>query len=471
MRLTPYVCTYTSMNECVPFCSHVACTCQVIITFKFIYLCFIFLVLTAFGSVSDMSDSDASTVDPNDSDASTVDPNDSNASTVDPDDFDATEELDTNDIQRTMNSSPDLFADYPEVTKTMSSKESKSYERSSSSTEKSKLKPVSFSKKETIVKRRSNVHELSDSGSDTDEDKSNNKLALANSAEARNKVKDANGDSIHKKAYKRDYSQAFNSNKQYKRDHSQAFDSKSTTTHSHSDKEKIDKQKFLSDFLSMSDDDLDVVSHKKVKTSSDSKDRKEFKGYDKKDKEICKDKQFKHQTNADNSTSKKTLHSEKVKHYKYETHVSTEDKVSKEFIKHYKKENEISKEKQQKLQTHPGDASRTSKTNLNGEKYKPNESEKYATKGDSVSMKRKSSSSSPHFLKKSDTVLLSTSKDKVEKGQKPVCKYGSKCYRKNPSHREEFTHPGTVQDISLNIYILILGSVHVDVPVSLHCGP
>ena len=433
------------MNECVPFCLHVAYTCQVIITFKFIYLCFNFLDLTVFGSVSDMSDSDTSTVDPNDSDASTVDPNDSDASIVDPDDFDATEELDTNDIQRAMNSSPDLFADYPEVTKTISSKESKSYDRSSSSTEKSLLKPNSFSKKETLVKRRSNVHELSDSGSDTDQDKSNNKLASANSAEVRNKVKIANGDSIHKKAYKRDYSQAFNSNKQYKRDHSQAFDSKSTTTHS--EKEKIDKQKFLSDFLSMSDDDLDVVRHKKVKTSSDSKDRKEFKGYDKKDKEICKDKQLKHQTNADNSISKKTLHSEKVKHYKSETHVMTEDKVNKEFIKHSKKEKEISKEKQHNLQTHPGDASRTSKTNLNGEKCKPSESEKYATKADSVSMKRKSSSSSPHLLKKSDTVLLSTSKGKVEKGQKPVCKYGSKCYRKNPSHREEFSHPGKVQDI------------------------
>ena len=391
-----------------------------------------------------MSDSDASTVDPNDSDASTVDPNDSDASTVDPDDFDATEELDTNDIQRAMNSSPDLFADYPEVNKTMSSKESKSYKRSSSSTEKSLLKPVSFSKKETFVKRRSNVHELSDSGSDTDEYKSNNKLASANSAEARNKVYVANGDSIHKKAYKRDYSQAFDSNKQYKRDHSQAFDSKSTTTHS--EKEKIDKQKFLSDFLSMSDDDLDVVSHKKVKTSSDSKDEKEFKGHDKKDKEICKDKQLKHQTNADNSISKKTFHSEKVKHYKSETHVTTEDKVSIEFMKHNKKEIEISIEKQHKLQIHPGDALRTSKMNLNGEKCKPSESEKYPTKSDSVSMKRKSSSS-PHLLKKSDTVLLSTSKGKVEKEQKPVCKYGSKCYRKNPSHREEFSHPGKVQDI------------------------
>ena len=388
-----------------------------------------------------MSDSDASTVDPNDSDASTVDPNDSDASTVDPEDFDATEELDTNDIKRAMNSSPDLFADYPEVTKTMSSKESKSHKRSSSSTEKSLLKQVSFSKKETLVKRRSNVHELSDSGSDTDENKSNNKLASANSVEARNKVKVANGDSIHKKAYKRDYFQAFDSNKQYKRDHSQVFDSKSTTTHS--EKEKIDKQKFLSDFLSMSDDDLDVVSHKKVKACSDSKDRKQFKGYDKKE-EICKDK---HQTNADNSISKKTLHSEKVKHYKSETHVTTEDKGSKEFIKHRKKEKEISKETQHKLQTQPDDASRTSKTNLNGEKCKPSDSEKYASKGDSVSMKRKSSSSSPHLLKKSYTVLLSTSKDKVEKGQKQVCKYGSKCYRKNPSHREEFSHPGKVQDI------------------------
>ena len=26
---------------------------------------------------------------------------------------------------------------------------------------------------------------------------------------------------------------------------------------------------------------------------------------------------------------------------------------------------------------------------------------------------------------------------------KPLCKYGAKCYRKNPEHLEQFTHPST----------------------------
>lgn len=29
-----------------------------------------------------------------------------------------------------------------------------------------------------------------------------------------------------------------------------------------------------------------------------------------------------------------------------------------------------------------------------------------------------------------------------KKKEKPICKYGAKCYRKNPSHLQDFRHPG-----------------------------
>ena len=45
-----------------------------------------------------------------------------------------------------------------------------------------------------------------------------------------------------------------------------------------------------------------------------------------------------------------------------------------------------------------------------------------------------------HYLSRTDTINLpDTSSPKL---QKTPCKYGLKCYRKNPSHFEEFSHPG-----------------------------
>ncbi|CAG5127419.1 unnamed protein product [Candidula unifasciata] len=41
-----------------------------------------------------------------------------------------------------------------------------------------------------------------------------------------------------------------------------------------------------------------------------------------------------------------------------------------------------------------------------------------------------------------DTDVDDKSDPETEAKSKPVCKYGSKCYRKNPSHLKEFCHPG-----------------------------
>lgn len=46
---------------------------------------------------------------------------------------------------------------------------------------------------------------------------------------------------------------------------------------------------------------------------------------------------------------------------------------------------------------------------------------------------------SPHGLKRKQTEMID--EEKLNLYKKPVCQYGSKCYRKNPSHFEEFSHP------------------------------
>lgn len=55
--------------------------------------------------------------------------------------------------------------------------------------------------------------------------------------------------------------------------------------------------------------------------------------------------------------------------------------------------------------------------------------------------KKQSESSSD--LYDADTDVDVDEKDDTDKEakKKPVCKYGSKCFRKNPSHLEEFCHP------------------------------
>lgn len=53
-----------------------------------------------------------------------------------------------------------------------------------------------------------------------------------------------------------------------------------------------------------------------------------------------------------------------------------------------------------------------------------------------------------HLTKKrnrQDDDIVGSSSDIVEPKEvidKPPCKYGSECYRKNPEHFEKFSHPG-----------------------------
>ena len=309
-----------------------------------------------------------------DSDASTVDPNDSDASTVDPEYLEETIELDPTDIRNALNNSPDLFADYPVTAKSETKKVEKLSKQNN--VEKSLLKPITASKRETLVKRRSKVHELSDSESESEEPVKKIKLTSKSSAEAKHKVKVKNGDSTQKP---------------YKRDYSKMFESKSDTKLS--SKEKIDKQKFISEFLKMSDDDTDSVKFTNGKRKEE-KEKTHFEDDNKKGTETKKKRRLKVETHPDGTSGKKTTPSDKVTQSKSEMHQIKKDSV------------------------------------------------------DSVSgtLKRKSNSPSPQVLKKSDTELLcKDTNTETASRQKPACKYGSKCYRKNLSHRQEFSHLGKLQ--------------------------
>lgn len=58
----------------------------------------------------------------------------------------------------------------------------------------------------------------------------------------------------------------------------------------------------------------------------------------------------------------------------------------------------------------------------------------------------------PHGLKRKQTLLLEEDKQEPERKKKPVCQYGNKCYRKNPSHFEEFSHSKGLRLVFLNMY-------------------
>lgn len=59
------------------------------------------------------------------------------------------------------------------------------------------------------------------------------------------------------------------------------------------------------------------------------------------------------------------------------------------------------------------------------------------------SLKRKHSRSPvPHELRKAVTEILNENMNNSAKKRKIPCQYGHKCYRKNPSHFEEYSHPG-----------------------------
>eukprot|EP00057_Strongylocentrotus_purpuratus_P005197 XP_003730413.2 PREDICTED: tyrosyl-DNA phosphodiesterase 1 isoform X2 [Strongylocentrotus purpuratus] len=51
-------------------------------------------------------------------------------------------------------------------------------------------------------------------------------------------------------------------------------------------------------------------------------------------------------------------------------------------------------------------------------------------------------SQSTKRLKREDTVIIEAGETSKPSGSKPECPHGTKCYRKNPSHLEEYAHPG-----------------------------
>ena len=308
-----------------------------------------------------MSDSDASTVDPEDIEETKAALSDSDASTVDPENLEDTEPLDSSEL-RHLNNSPDLFADYP------FSDVPKKKLKANKAGERDLLKPGD-TKHEKLVKRRSKVHEVSDSGSDSDE----REVTTKKSSDVKEKPREIKKDIL--------------KDKPYKKDHSKPFDSYSCTKVS--SKEEVDKQKFISDFLNMSDDDM-----------NDS-----------------------FQTNANKSMKeeKSKTKLDKGKRVKDESVQERKSSLNK-MTTFNQTETDTSKLKQRKLEAFEKTGSRDSV---------------------SVSLKRKSISQSPQVLKKSDTKILDTDKSTNSNGRvKPPCKYGSKCYRKNPSHRQEFSHPG-----------------------------
>ena len=65
----------------------------------------------------------------------------------------------------------------------------------------------------------------------------------------------------------------------------------------------------------------------------------------------------------------------------------------------------------------------------------------HSSKAKSPLKRKHSRSPVPHELRKAATEILKENSG-ADDNAKPICKYGSDCYRKNPSHLEEYSHSG-----------------------------
>ena len=85
------------------------------------------------------------------------------------------------------------------------------------------------------------------------------------------------------------------------------------------------------------------------------------------------------------------------------------------------------------------EAQQNSKTCMNGKRDNSRTRiDEISTNTISTSKASTSAASSPPLLERKDTVVIESDTTCEEL---PMCRYGSTCYRKNPSHFKEFRHP------------------------------
>jgi len=94
----------------------------------------------------------------------------------------------------------------------------------------------------------------------------------------------------------------------------------------------------------------------------------------------------------------------------------------------------------------PNDHDLNSKTNVTAPRNSPqNLKRKHSSETDSsqerTSSKKHKQSPVPQELRKAVTEIMQATVVNSGEKKKPPCQYGVKCYRKNPSHFAEFSHP------------------------------
>lgn len=261
--------------------------------------------------------------------------------------------------------------------------------------------------KTSVKKYHSKIHEISDSESDTD---------IYSREPAGSKNKEGN------KGYKRKGSNSpviinrekdrFNQSKIIKT-------SQKISTETGPDSEtKSEKKKFINDFLNMTDsgsDDEYEENKRKLQAMKEnaSKDKSKHSPGLNNVPELCNDDHSKLARDSENG----------------EKHHFSQKPHKKDYSKPFHN-SEVSPCK-------AGETKPVLKTNVSQEK-----SEKSDTHVMSSLKRKHSRSPVSHELRKAVTEILNENTNNSAKKRKVPCQYGHKCYRKNPSHFEEFSHPG-----------------------------
>ena len=219
------------------------------------------------------------------------------------------------------------------------------------------------------------------------------------------------------------------------------------------------KKTFIDEFLNMSSDDEDSCRKGKTKTqTSDDSEERRVEENRRKIESLKKQRQEHEKKSVKESTPVKH-YSEKPHKKNYTMPFSNEGKtdherklLKSETRKSDNSSSSVSKSAENTKLNKPVATFLTSESNMrskhsDSKKVSSSSGDKRRSHEDSPnssSLKRKHSRSPvPHELRKAVTEILETKRPKVvqNKDKKPPCQYGEKCYRKNPSHFEDFSHP------------------------------
>lgn len=208
------------------------------------------------------------------------------------------------------------------------------------------------------------------------------------------------------------------------------------------------KKTFIKEFLNMSsDDDSSCSKHNRSAAKTDSlTDNRESEQVAENRKKI---EALKRQTYEKNKKTSSPSNSDK-RHYSDKPHKknysvpfqkeqnSVQDtKHSQPEVKKYlSSKPEVSKSDQMKFEN-------DKKNSTSVSEMKHHNKQNLKVSSPNVDLKRKRSGSPvPQDLRKAVTEIMESEGIKsIQKTDKKACPYGLKCYRKNPSHFEEFSHP------------------------------